>query len=420
MEMERKEALAEIKELDEKGAGILRFITHEQEDKDGDVTRKGFIGRQGAHLLPNHNWKSDAPPLGDGESFEDETGTYFRFQLNLDTTLGREWRNHLKFAQRRGNGRSLQQVSYGFSPFSDGQERGQKDGRSIRYLKPRPDGSPGAKLHEVSFVIVGAGVNTEVLDVKSLDAFLTEEEKQEGAQIQTLIFKKSKWESAEAVRSWCRSHDFKSQLAEFDDTWHAEQRDSGDFARLRSWCVNPSRQSSADACRVMARGGPIKESRGVEPEQSPQIPQETAVPPAQTAKSDTDDWTQYAEDRRPPLPVMIKWARMYLYHMQFLRDIRKKDGKEISAETISEFTELVQAYLNLGTQMNIKVMTANLLPNVEETILQQERYKERHKELTHEVNKETEQKYQALQARAAQLEQESRVRSSRMREWSNA
>jgi phage head maturation protease len=164
--MEYKTVDAEVKAIDEKGEGVLRFIRFNQEDKDSDITLPGFIGRQAAWLLPAHNWKSDRPPLGDGESFESDGATNFRVKLNLDLPLAREWHTHLKFDYER---RRLQQISYGFSPFADGQERGQKDGKSVRFLKPRPDGSPGAKLHEVSFVVVGSGNDTGVLQIKQVE-----------------------------------------------------------------------------------------------------------------------------------------------------------------------------------------------------------------------------------------------------------
>jgi hypothetical protein len=153
-------------------------------------------------------------------------------------------------------------------------------------------------------------------------------------------------------------------------------------------------------------------------DQSPVPPQDrldTATLPDLT-NTNPEDWQSYPEDRRPPLPMLTKWLRLYRYHMPFLRDIRKKDGKEISAETIAEFTALVHEMLEVGTQLNIKVMTASLLPNVEEEIQRQELYKVRHRELTSAVNTDTERAYQQLQAKAEDLARESRARAARIRE----
>ena len=44
--MEHKDVTAELKALDDKGEGVLRFIRFNQEDKDSDITLPGFIGQQ--------------------------------------------------------------------------------------------------------------------------------------------------------------------------------------------------------------------------------------------------------------------------------------------------------------------------------------------------------------------------------------
>lgn len=332
--MEYKNAMAEIKSIDDKGEGILRFIKFNQEDKDSDITLPGFIGRQKAILLPAHNWRSDHPPLGTGESFEADGATNFRFRLNLSVPLAQEWYNHLKFDRAHD---SLQQVSYGFQPYADGQERTQKDGRMVRILKPRPDGSPGAKLREVSFVVLGSGNDTAVLDVKSTDALLS-----------------------------------------------TPQPDT-------------------------------KESRGVDTPETPS-PASSDAKSAPAAPEPVEDWQDYPEDRRPPLPVLTKWLRLYRYHMPFLRDIRKRDGKDISPETIAEFSDVVQEAVAVATGLNIKVMTAPLLPNLDEEALLKQRYDARLQELSAHVNAQTAQQVLHLQSEAAALAEKARVRAARMRE----
>ena len=165
MNIEYKGVEAEVKAINDDGEGTLRFIRFHQEDKDSDITLPGFIGKQESIILPSHNWKSDYPPLGKGESFEADGSTLFHFRLNMDDPLAQRWRSWLLMDMK--SGRPLQALSYGFSVHPDGMEYGQKDGKRIRFLKPRPDGSPGAKLHEVSFVVVPAGNDTAVLDLKA-------------------------------------------------------------------------------------------------------------------------------------------------------------------------------------------------------------------------------------------------------------
>jgi hypothetical protein len=171
MNVEYKGVEAEIKAITDDGEGTLRLIRFHQEDKESDVTLPGFIQRQESILLPAHNWRSDYPPLGKGVSFEDDGATNFKFRLNMDDPLAQRWRSWLLMDLK--SGRPLQGLSYGYSVYPDGMEYGQKDGRRIRFLKPRADGSPGAKLHEVSFVTVPAGNDTTVLNMKSVSLLPT-------------------------------------------------------------------------------------------------------------------------------------------------------------------------------------------------------------------------------------------------------
>ena len=323
MEMERKEVSAELKSLNDQGEGVLRFIRFHQEDKDADITLPGFVGRQPAVLLAAHNWKSDYPPLGHGESFEEDGATNFRFRLNLDDPRAKSWYSWLKMDEQT----HLQQVSYGFSPYADAVERTRKDGRDIRYLKPRPDNSPGAKLHEVSFVVVGSGNDTAVVN--------------------------------------------------------------------------------------------IKESAGMNAPEVPVVdhaPDSLQERPGDATLPSVEDYQAYAEDRRPPLPTLITWLRLYRYHMPFLRDIRQRDGKEISAETIGEFKTLVEEMLEVCTQFKIKLMTSALLPNVEEEAAQRQRFDGRLQELTQSVHAEEEEKLRRLQVEAEELARKAQTRSARMRE----
>jgi hypothetical protein len=328
--MEQKDFPVEIKELNDKGEGVLRFIRFHQEDKDADITLPGFIGEQEAPLLVAHNWTSDHPPLGHGKSFEADGATNFSFQLNMDDPRAKTWHSWLKMDQR--SMRPIQQVSYGFRPYDDGFERGHKDGKPVRFLKPRKDGSPGAKLFEVSFVVVGSGNDTGVLDIKRADGILTPEEKQEGVTIQTLIFSKEKWNDAAAVRAWLRSHDFASTLDETDSSWRAQQRPPGDFVRLRTFCINPSRDSSAEECRVQAVGGPLKESSS--------LSQETT------------------ERKRPIVKDVLNDLDSLLAHFTYLHHVRAKNGKHLAQDTLDELDALTQKVVAFRVLLNLKAIEA--------------------------------------------------------------
>jgi hypothetical protein len=343
--MESKDFVAEVKSLNAKGEGVLRFIRFHQEDKDADITLPGFIGRQEAPLLVAHNWTSDYPPIGRGESFEADGATNFRFKLNMADARAKDWYAWLKMDQSAQQ--PIQQVSYGFSPYADGFERGQKDGKSVRFLKPRPDGSPGAKLHEVSFVVVGSGNDTAVVDVKSTDALL------------------SGHESAVSGRTK-ESHRMESE----------ESR------------VEP------DAAEETTAGGSQEPARA----------------------EDYEDWKQYSDDKRPPLPVFIQWARGLVYHLKFVWDVRKRDGKEVSEDTTESFKLFVEECLEACALMKIKLLKERLLPTMEEEELERQRRHEKYRELTAHKTAQEELANQQLQAQAEDLARAARARSARMKE----
>lgn len=80
----------------------------------------------------------------------------------------------------------------------------------------------------------------------------------QGFEIQTLIFPKDKWDTAAEARAWARDHDFSaSKVDETSTSFRIRQRDPGDFTRLRTICINPSRDTAAEDCRVQAVGGPV-------------------------------------------------------------------------------------------------------------------------------------------------------------------
>lgn len=89
---------------------------------------------------------------------------------------------------------------------------------------------------------------------------VTQIEKQDGFEVQSVLFPKMHWDSAGACRDWLNEHDFKSgDLDETDDHYRFRQRDPGDFERLRTICLMPTDMSPGnDRCRIKAIGGPVK------------------------------------------------------------------------------------------------------------------------------------------------------------------
>jgi HK97 family phage prohead protease len=87
---------------------------------------------------------------------------------------------------------------------------------------------------------------------------LAQEHKQDGFEIQTLIFPKKFWDTADQCKKWLEDHGFKTNIDETGESFRAAQRNSGDFVRLRTICLSPDRDTPMDDCRIKAVGGPLK------------------------------------------------------------------------------------------------------------------------------------------------------------------
>ena len=123
-------------------------------DHHGEVTLPGAFGAQEVPIVPTHNWRS--VPLGKAKIREVGTEAIADMQFNLESDAGREWFSALKFDYE--NGKSLQQYSYGFDVLEGGEET--HAGEPTYMLKK-------LTVFEVSPVLVGAGINTRTLAVKS-------------------------------------------------------------------------------------------------------------------------------------------------------------------------------------------------------------------------------------------------------------
>jgi hypothetical protein len=123
-------------------------------DSDGDVTLREAFEDGGEVLLSSyqHGSWSGSLPVGKGRIRTTSTEAIVEGRFFLDTTAGRD-----TFTVVRELG-SRQQWSFGFDILDS--EDGVFDGRKVRVLKR-------LKVHEVSPVLIGAGVNTRTLATKS-------------------------------------------------------------------------------------------------------------------------------------------------------------------------------------------------------------------------------------------------------------
>ena len=129
------------------------FATLKVRDHDEDVTLDGAFGAQEApvaHYGHNHVML----PVGRGRILERDGKAIMEGRFFLDTQGGRE---HYLTVKNLGG---LQQWSYAFDVLDEA--RGSFEGHDVRFLK-------ALKVHEVSPVLVGAGIGTETTEIKTGD-----------------------------------------------------------------------------------------------------------------------------------------------------------------------------------------------------------------------------------------------------------
>jgi hypothetical protein len=150
MEEKLFKALMEVKADGEQGLVRAVFATLNVEDSDGDVTLPGAFGNQKVRLGAwGHAWKE--LPVGKGVIAEEGDKAVFDGGFFLDTDAGREHFHTVK------NLAELQEWSYGFKVLES--EASEVNGRRVRLLKK-------LLVHEVSPVMLGAGVDTMTVDIK--------------------------------------------------------------------------------------------------------------------------------------------------------------------------------------------------------------------------------------------------------------
>ena len=150
-----------------KGLVSAVFATLDVVDKDGDVTVKGAFADGAKVAISNFGHKiwEGAPPVGKGVIREVGNEAVFEGQFFMNTTHGRDAFETVKaLTEDDGPGTEW---SYGFDvqdsePAKKGESPyGDKHRRTLKKLK----------VHEVSPVLIGAGVGTRVTGIKSEKTF---------------------------------------------------------------------------------------------------------------------------------------------------------------------------------------------------------------------------------------------------------
>jgi len=151
MEKKTFRAPMQFKE-DSQGEFAARFATLNVKDRDGDVTMPGaFTDGEGVRISSwGHKW--DELPVGRGAIREQGSDAIVEGKFFLDTEVGKQ---HYLTVKNMGD---LQEWSYGFDILEA--EPGMFNGEQVRFLKR-------LKVFEVSPVMLGAGVNTQTMAIKT-------------------------------------------------------------------------------------------------------------------------------------------------------------------------------------------------------------------------------------------------------------
>jgi hypothetical protein len=135
------------------GQATARFASFGLVDADGDLTEPGAFGPDGQEVIVSayghRSWAGDLP-VGKAVLRSDHTAAYADLQFFMDTQAGRD-----TFSVLRSLG-DLQEFSYGYRVEEAAPGTDPKSGQRIQILRR-------VKVHEISPVLKGAGVNTGVV-----------------------------------------------------------------------------------------------------------------------------------------------------------------------------------------------------------------------------------------------------------------
>lgn len=152
---ERKSLRVEIKDA-EKGVVTAAFAKTGSKDLDGDFTLPGAFGSQSVRVSSygHGSWMGELP-VGKGTITEKDGEAIAELKFFMSTAHGRE---HFEVVKEMGD---LQEWSYGFDVKETGEITDELREKGVsRVLKK-------LKVHEVSPVLLGSGIGTRTLSVKS-------------------------------------------------------------------------------------------------------------------------------------------------------------------------------------------------------------------------------------------------------------
>lgn len=154
---ERKTLRAQIKD-DEKGIVTAAFAKLGVMDLDGDIALPGAFGSQKVAVSAfGHNSWEGGLPIGKGSISEKGGEAVAELKMFMSTVTGRE---HFETIKGMGD---LQEWSYGFDVKETGEVTEEMRQMGVRRVLKK------LKVHEVSPVLRGAGIDTRTTSVKDAD-----------------------------------------------------------------------------------------------------------------------------------------------------------------------------------------------------------------------------------------------------------
>lgn len=153
-EVERKKLTAQIKD-EEKGIVTATFAKMGVKDLDGDIILPGAFGKQkvGMSAYGHQTWGGELP-IGRGSISEKDGEAVAELKLFMSTQTGRE---HFEVIKGMGE---LQEWSFGFDVKETAEVTEEMRQMGVRRVLKK------LKVHEVSPVLRGAGIDTRTTSVK--------------------------------------------------------------------------------------------------------------------------------------------------------------------------------------------------------------------------------------------------------------
>lgn len=329
MDIERKTIQLQLKE-DKEGSFKARIATLNVIDKDGDVTLPGAFPDGITVLVSAYQHGSWMGELPVGKAVINESGedVIAEGEFNLKTQAGKDHYESVKFSG------GLQEWSYGFKV--DESEEEDRDGQKVRLLKKLTP-------YEISPVLLGSGIETETLAIKSeAKGVIPYKETPKAPEDET-------WDAGKEVKE-ADIDDLKVMSAWYD----SKNADTKDAYKLPHHKASGSHSvvwkgvAAAMGALRGARGGvaiPAGDKKGVYNHLVKHYKQFDKEPPEFRA---LDDGLTYADQAETALAAVDDLVT----RTKSLADLRREDGRDLSDTNRERIKELQESLSTVAKELS--------------------------------------------------------------------